>query len=572
MPVQPIDRGELFQTMQWLDEYYASPEGLGRPQGLSLNGKPDFEGIAAWLFDVYLNSRAAGLDSETSRQNVIHSIQQTDEWKTKHPRGGNAPFSDFSGSLGLDRGEFLRALSRLDVFYKSWNGLQRANGLSIAHRPDFEGIAAWIFDVYLNARLAQRSPEEAWDRMISEIRNSEEWRAQSRHPVDASTLSGKHLMGYQGWFYTPDDGANHGWGNWFSGDPVPATATFDLWPDTRELFESELAPTSMKYSNGQPAGLFSSYHDRTVRRHFDWLADSGIDGVSLGRFLAGTPDAQTLQRLDRILANVRGAAEASGRVFFVWYDVSESGEGTLVANLQRDWTRLVDQQRITDSASYLHHKGKPLLGIWGAGAGGRAGTPSEWTDIISFLKNHPDPRYRVTLLVGGTRDWRTNSTWAPIFAQANIVSPWPVAAFHNDAEADGYRTSILQPDLALVKSRGQDYLPIVWPGFSWHNKQNDSPLNAIPRRGGRFYWRQAYNAVSAGVDNLFTAMFDEVDEGTAVFKAAETQADAPVQGSFLTLDADGEHLPCDWYLRLAGAASKMLRREIPLSADIPITP
>jgi hypothetical protein len=81
-----------------------------------------------------------------------------------------------------------------------------------------------------------------------------------------------------------------------------------------------------------------------------------------------------------------------------------------------------------------------------------------------------------------------------------------------------------------------------------------------------------HNAVSAGVDNLFTAMFDEVDEGTAMLKAVSTQGELPAQGSFLSLDVDGEQLPSDWYLRLGGAAGRMVRKEIPLSAQIPIAP
>ncbi len=49
---------------------------------------------------------------------------------------------------------------------------------------------------------------------------------------------------------------------------------------------------------------------------------------------------------------------------------------------------------------------------------------------------------------------------------------------------------------------------------------------------------------------LFTAMFDEVDEGTAMFKAAANQDVTPSSGSFLTLDADvrqsvrGGSIPC----------------------------
>jgi hypothetical protein len=51
-------------------------------------------------------------------------------------------------------------------------------------------------------------------------------------------------------------------------------------------------------------------------------------------------------------------------------------------------------------------------------------------------------------------------------------------------------------------------------------------------------------------------MFDEVNEATAMFKAAPRRADAPKQGYWLTLDADGFDLPADWYLRLAGEITK----------------
>lgn len=71
---------------------------------------------------------------------------------------------------------------------------------------------------------------------------------------------------------------------------------------------------------------------------------------------------------------------------------------------------------------------------------------------------------------------------------------------------------------------------------------------------------------------LKIAMFDEVNEGTAVFKLAAKRSDAPDQGYWLTLDADGEDLPSDWYLRLSGEITRMFRSERSPSPELPKKP
>ena len=71
---------------------------------------------------------------------------------------------------------------------------------------------------------------------------------------------------------------------------------------------------------------------------------------------------------------------------------------------------------------------------------------------------------------------------------------------------------------------------------------------------------------------LYGAMFDEVDEGTAMFKIAPTKATLPAQGTFLSLDADGLALSSDFYLRLAGAATLRVRKQAPLEDKVPIGP
>jgi hypothetical protein len=67
-------------------------------------------------------------------------------------------------------------------------------------------------------------------------------------------------------------------------------------------------------------------------------------------------------------------------------------------------------------------------------------------------------------------------------------------------------------------------------------------------------------------------MFDEYDEGTAIGPAAEDRSRIPQSQYFLTLDADGTRVSSDFYLRVAGAATKMIRGEAPQVQDVPVPP
>jgi hypothetical protein len=80
------------------------------------------------------------------------------------------------------------------------------------------------------------------------------------------------------------------------------------------------------------------------------------------------------------------------------------------------------------------------------------------------------------------------------------------------------------------------------------------------------------SAYLAGCKMIYGAMFEEIDEGTAMLKLAPTHNELPVQGTFVPLNIDGQELPSDWYLRLADQASRMLRGDIPRQATMPITP
>jgi hypothetical protein len=64
--------------------------------------------------------------------------------------------------------------------------------------------------------------------------------------VDATTLSGKTIFGYQGWFSCPGDGSKlENWEHWFihGAPPVVEALVVDFWPDTSELTPEEKCDT-----------------------------------------------------------------------------------------------------------------------------------------------------------------------------------------------------------------------------------------------------------------------------------------------------------------------------------------
>lgn len=94
--------------------------------------------------------------------------------------------------------------------------------------------------------------------------------------VDTSTLRGKIMCGYQGWFNCEGDGADLAWTHWARGRrglPAPGNIGVDLWPDMREYGPGERFATGFKNPDGSPAEVFSSYKRETVMRHFGWMRD-----------------------------------------------------------------------------------------------------------------------------------------------------------------------------------------------------------------------------------------------------------------------------------------------------------
>lgn len=386
------------------------------------------------------------------------------------------------------------------------------------------------------------------------------------------SYKGLVMAGYQGWFRAPKDGVMY---------PDENKLRIDMWPDVSEY--EKTYKTGLKLADGITARFFSSDDKSTVELHFKWMRQYGVDGVFMQRFFNAAKSGGRHSVSTNVLRNALEAASKNERAIGVMYDLSglkASGEDCSV--LIDDWKYLVDSLKVTNQdgiQTYVFHNNKPLVTIWGIGFPDR---PYNIRNIglarfIDFLKN--DPEYGgCSVMLGVPTFWRElNADCLPdpylheLIKQADIVLPWTVQRFspllHNDM--DRYRDLILG-DIKWCNDNGVGYVPCVCPGFSWHNlsrfefPDDVKPIGSIPRQGGRFYWQQISTAINAGATMLYVAMFDEVNEGTAIFKCSDNP---PVSSVAKFVNMDGK--PSDTYLWLTGEAGKMLRKEKPLSLKLP---
>ena len=111
-----------------------------------------------------------------------------------------------------------------------------------------------------------------------------------------------------------------------------------------------------------------------------------------------------------------------------------------------------------------------------------------------------------------------------LIKDVDIIMPWFVGAYDYDGKVPTtplgsfekfFNTRIID-DFAAAESYGVDFCPLVFPGFSDRNMHPDHYV--YDRHGGDFYWQQIYKFIDQGAKMLYVAMFDEIDEGTAIYK------------------------------------------------------
>ena len=142
-------------------------------------------------------------------------------------------------------------------------------------------------------------------------------------------------------------------------------------------------------------------------------------------------------------------------------------------------------------------------------------------------------------------------------AKADIVSPWSVGRYGTAEEFSSGLADFQAADIAWCREKNVGYLPVIFPGFSWRNlmkARNKEPGRTIPRGDGTFFRTQGEGLIEAGAGMLYVAMFDELDEGTAILQISS----APPADQGCAFITNGQEPP-DQFLRLSGELARSLR-------------
>ena len=377
------------------------------------------------------------------------------------------------------------------------------------------------------------------------------------------------MVGYQGWFNTPEDGAGRRWAqyqNYKTRKFEPGECSIDLWPDVTDYKQTYETP--FLYEDGTHARVFSSNDESTVELHFKWMRDYKIDGAFMQRFVINIKNYSNKCHFDKVLDSANKYANKYSRAISIFYDLTgmQPGDGRILLNDIDSITERYSILKHKENPSYLYHNGKPLVVVWGIGFKNRKYTLLECDSIVNSLKKRG-----FSIMVGVPTRWRdlsgdavADSLLHRIIKSADIVSPWRVGRY-NFKNYNSFKETIMKKDLEWANQYGIGYAPVCFPGFSWRNMNKYPDERSLyPRNGGRFYWEQLSSAIEMGVKMIYIAMFDEINEGTAIFKCSEKVPLSTDGSIFIPVDR-----PSDFYLWLTGQASMMIKQKKKLEKNLP---
>ncbi len=478
-----------------------------------------------------------------------------------------------------------------------------------------------------------------------------------------NTYMGLVMTGYQGWFGTPGDGSpmtqvpNQGWYHYRENEmfrPGVLRNSIDFWPDMSEYqvkytpgeqYPAQPSGTStysaspFLFSDGSYAQLFSSYDESTVMLHFKWMQQYGIDGAFMQRFVGEILSADHKDHFDTVLRHAMKASNEYKRAISVMYDMSgcsESMLGTMVSDAQK----LINDYALNDRSKqkyYLYENGKPMLALWGVGFNDNAHPkPSVLMKYVEQLQAQG-----WSIMLGCPAYWRQGGndcvTGAEHTALINLIKkcdafmPWYVGRFGYDNFGNDDWQNRIKQDIEKAKTFSTKDHKVVYAvhTFPGGSDRNMHPNNGYPggdgtntgfRFGGKFFWKQLYCDIKNGAEAIYVGMFDEMDEGTAIFKQLHVSEvpsnipypfnSVPTSGdytyanggtdywvTFTTKDTYGtsssqktgsdvrwcekasdlnikfqgidDNLPTDHYLWLTGQGAKMLVGDIKMTEELP---
>ncbi|SFU49505.1 hypothetical protein SAMN02799631_00941 [Methylobacterium sp. 174MFSha1.1] len=379
-------------------------------------------------------------------------------------------------------------------------------------------------------------------------------------------LLNSHIVGYQGWFQCPSDELGAGWSHWFrANQPDIQSVTVDLLPDMHDYDEDEKCKTKIKLPSGKTLELFSSQNKKTVDRHISWIAKYNIEGIALQRFVVALENESGRKKYNRVMQLMKQSTEKFRKSWYVMYDISSANAKTWADTIYNDWKNLVESG-IVGSSSYMMHKGRPVISIWGLGFKSRPGNPEE---VLELMRKLRALGVGVTIIGGTPTGWRLltgdskeDAAWRDVYNALDVISPWSVGRYR-DVVSFNRHLEIVKADINYVYSQGKDYLPVVFPGYSFANTSNNPTLfNLIKRNCGLFYSNQLKGLLSfERIKMIYTAMFDEMDEGTALIPAVSEDYSETMAGKFVQDDTKNCNRDPFAYLKLAGAAAIVLKKQ-----------
>lgn len=430
------------------------------------------------------------------------------------------------------------------------------------------------------------------------------------------TYRGLVMTGYQGWFGAPGDGCSHSnhknteWYHYRENDmfePGVLRNSIDFWPDMSE-YEKQYTPGKFILPDGKKATVYSAYDKSSVLLHFKWMKEYGIDGAFMQRFVGeviDNPDGK--DHFDKVLQSAMEGSNTHQRAICVMYDLGgfKSNNNRGISAVLGDAQAIMDKYQLKDRNKqkfYLYHNNKPLITLWGVGFNDNR--PYSLTDIEELMNGLKEKGF--SIMLGVPTYWRERRNDAlpdaklhDLIKASDVIMPWFVGRYDNNSFS-GFH-SLIQSDVTWCKDNNVGYAPLCFPGSSDRNMHPNNGVNA--RLGGKFLWNQMHHAIKSGAQMLYIAMFDEIDEGTAIYKClnkknvpgnkADTDYYVVYKNGNYSISAskvDGltgndwcrlaselnitfggieDELPTDHYLWLTGQGKKMLRGEIPMKSALP---